>query len=127
MPVLKHKTPCSECPFRRVSAPGWLGASTPQEFLDCVRGEAILPCHQAIDYEAPNWRKQLPAAAVCAGSLVFMVNTAQLPIDPQLRAMRNAVTADRATVFARPDEFLTHHTKFKRPISGRRRARRSTT
>lgn len=109
MTVLKHKTPCKQCPWRRTSAPGWLGAATPQEFLGAVLAEADMPCHIAVDYEDPNWQAQLPTAPTCAGSLAFMQNIAKLPRDPDLAAKRNQVEPDREAVFCRPDEFLSHH------------------
>jgi hypothetical protein len=110
MPVLKHKTPCKECPFRRASTPGWLGASTPEEFMASARSGAEMPCHSSIDYEQSDWRtKQYPKAPLCAGSLIFLKNSCTLPRDPALAASVKAVEGDRETVFNWPHEFLAHH------------------
>ena len=110
MPQLQHRKPCSQCPYRRRSAPGWLGAATPQQFLASTLGEEHMPCHAAVDYDDPAWREsQYPQAPMCAGSLVFMANTSKLPRDPSLAAAVRQVDADHDTVFSRPDEFLDHH------------------
>jgi hypothetical protein len=109
MPKLVHTTPCGECPFRRISAGGWLGAATPSEFLAAVRSEEHMPCHATIDYERKDWRKQLKTAARCAGSLIYMKNSGQLPRDTVLRAAREMVARDTATVFVNCREFLEHH------------------
>lgn len=31
--------------------PGWLGAGSPESFLDCMQRDEPLPCHQTIDYD----------------------------------------------------------------------------
>ena len=111
MPELKHKTPCKVCPWRRTSAPGWLGAATPQQFLDQTKGEVHMPCHAAIDYERDDWREQAQAGPMCAGALTFLANHCILPRDPELAAMRRQVSADHATVFSHSQQFLDHHGK----------------
>lgn len=112
MPVLGHTAPCRECPLRRDSAPGWLGADDPKSFIESVLGEVAMPCHMAIDYEKENWREeQLPTAPICAGSLVFLHNTCALPRDKDLRVARSMVTADPENVFSNKNEFLEHHKK----------------
>ena len=112
MPKLVHTTPCKECPFRRASAPGWLGASTPEGFLSSTLAEFHMPCHMAIDYEDPDWEEeQLPDAPLCAGSLIFLKNTCKVPRDPLLVAARGQVDADRVNVFGFGPEFLEHHNR----------------
>lgn len=111
MPKLKHKTPCKQCPFRRKSLPGYLGASYPDEFLFLtIHADEHMPCHVAINYEKKDWQtKQLPNAAHCAGSLIFMKNQCKQPVDAELRARKEQVEIDTETVFQWPSEFLTHH------------------
>lgn len=113
MPLLAHKEPCPKCPWRRTSAPGWLGSASPQEFLGATLAEAHMPCHSALDYEDPNWRDKLPTTPHCAGSLVFLRNVCALPRDPDLAAKRAQVEGDHANVFSRPEQFLVHHDIFK--------------
>lgn len=107
---LVHKKPCWQCPWLRESLRGYLGASTPEEFVKSCLAEVHMPCHNAIDYEDPNWRDtQLPDAPFCAGALIFMRNTAKLPRDPELAKARSQVSADTENVFATMNEFLAHH------------------
>jgi hypothetical protein len=110
MPRLKHLKPCKECPFRRKSAPGWLGASTPEEFIATTRSEHPMPCHCAIDYEKKDWEtEQYPDAPLCAGSLVFLKNHCIAPRNPELADAVRAVEADAETVFQWSHEFIEHH------------------
>ncbi len=107
---LAHTQPCPFCPWRRASAEGWLGASTPEAFVQAVLGEAQMPCHTAVDYERADWRAQVERAPLCAGALTFMRNIAKLPRDPLLASAIKQIEPDRGAVFARPQEFLDHHT-----------------
>jgi len=102
-----NKTPCKECPFRRVSPPGYLGADTPDGFLASTMADTPMPCHLSVDYERKDWKVQAEAAPLCAGALIFFANACKLSRD----ASRPRLPADRALVFSRPDEFLTHHKK----------------
>lgn len=110
MPRLAHLTPCNACPFRRDSAPGWLGASDAHEFIQAALSECQMPCHCTIDYEDPHWEQtQYPDAPICAGSLVFLRNNCKLPRDETLKAMTRAVEQDRESVFCFRQEFVDHH------------------
>jgi hypothetical protein len=112
MPILKHTKPCNACPWRRESAAGWLGASNPEEFIEQTLAELEMPCHCAVDYDDPAWEKnQIPNAPLCAGSLVFMRNVCKIPRNHEHAEAVKSVEADRDNVFARPDEFIAHHSK----------------
>lgn len=113
MTELRHKTPCSKCPFLRGSSPGWLGASTPNEFLDSTNSEIDMPCHSTIDYEDPNWEESLKVASTCAGSLIFMKNTCKMPRDEELAVKVQGVERDIKNVFYWAHEFLEHHRSVK--------------
>lgn len=100
--------PCNECPFRRTSMPGWLGAATPQSFIVEISMERPLPCHTTIDYDARDWLRQWERQRIgfiCAGSLIMTANMAKLPRDPEFPRMK----PNTKLVFARPDEFIRHH------------------
>lgn len=115
MTILKHKSPCNQCPYRRASPPGWLGDSTPSEFMaQTLYEENHMPCHAAVDYEKENWRDKLAKAPHCAGSLIFMHNHCYLPRDPDLTKKRNNVEPDHEKVFSHHSEFTAHHNKFNR-------------
>lgn len=100
--------PCGECPFRRTSAPGWLGAESPEGFVESIMREAPLPCHTTIDYEKPDWKAQWDARRIgrmCAGAAIFTANCAKLPRSPLIPVGK----CDTTLVFASPREFIEHH------------------
>lgn len=105
------KTACRECPFRRDSAPGYLGEASydPESFLaPHWHAEAPLPCHMHVDWERDAEQQDAP---LCRGLMVMMRNSAKMPTDPGLVEIRNAITPDREAFFAFPHEFKQHHTK----------------
>lgn len=66
---------CRECPFRRNSLAGWLGAYTaPQVFETIWRGQAFF-CHDSIDYDDPDWCEKAMSdpkeGKLCVGGLEF--------------------------------------------------------
>ncbi len=88
--------------------PGWLGAGSPESFLDCIQRDEPLPCHQTIDYTNPYWLEEWSAqknGSMCAGALVFMANKMQRPRNSQFPTM----LPDKADVFANSLEFVRHH------------------
>jgi len=109
MTILKHKTACARCPWRRDSLKGWLGIETPSGFLWATQREHMMPCHCDVDYESDDWELQLDGASHCAGSLVFMKNNCQLPVNLTLREMVEQVEQS-TEVFQWGREFLDHHT-----------------
>ena len=128
---LEFKRPCNDCPFRRASAPGWLGDDSAENFVSNALADysdVPLPCHQAIDYEDPDWMEtQYEEAPLCVGAVIFAKNYMKRPRDPVRAAWQDQVkTSD--DVFRYPYEFLEHHgapldedMKRQRAIVGRRR------
>lgn len=100
-------TPCSDCPMRRKSAAGWLGADTPEHFIQTVHNDAEMPCHQTVDYEQRDWEVQLinGSAHACAGVAIYFANIGKLSRD----SSRRRLPKDAVRVFASPMEFLKHH------------------
>lgn len=102
-PVAK---PCSDCPFRRKAMPGWLGASSPEGFIDCMERDEPLPCHQTIDYDNnPHWLVEWmhqKTGNMCAGALIFMANKVQQ--HPFQR-----MSKDHENVFSNTIEFVRYH------------------
>lgn len=88
----QHRVPCSDCPFRRDSLPGWLGGKPAENFIRMAIGEVIYPCHVNLGQQ-------------CAGMTVFRANICKDPRNPD--ALR--LPKDKTTVFAWPTEFLDHH------------------
>lgn len=86
----QHEKPCRECPWKRESAPGWVGNISPEEWVALAKGEALVGCHVC--------------AGECAGVAIFRANIAKLTRQATLR-----LPSDRKTVFANGDEFTRHH------------------
>lgn len=102
------KQPCNSCPFRRKSTPGWLGAGSPESFLDCMQRDEPLPCHQTVDYDDKLWLEKWVAqesGSMCAGALVFMANKLQRPRNREFPTM----PPDKAEVFSNSLDFVRHH------------------
>lgn len=86
-------SPCRECPWRRNSAPGWLGSEqTPEEWVQTAHSEATVECHT----DAPR---------LCAGIAIYRTNVAKMLRDPEVPKLR----MDRTTVFDSPKQFIRHH------------------
>lgn len=90
--TVQHKTPCSDCPFRRDSLAGWLGGETPEFFMSLAQSEATYDCHTKIGPQ-------------CAGLAVFRANICKTPRNPQALLLKR----DTEKVFSWPAEFLKHH------------------
>jgi hypothetical protein len=88
--------------------PGWLGAGSPESFIDCMNRDEPLPCHQTIDYDDPDWLAKWSAqetGSMCAGALIFMANKMQRP---RTRGFPT-LPQDETVVFANTLEFVRHH------------------
>lgn len=109
MPELKRRTPCPQCPFRKESAPGYLGAAGAQEFLDATLYEAEMPCHMAINYSDRDWKEnQYPTADLCVGAVQFLNNWMKLPRSRKLAdACREVGENDK--IMSSPEEFMERH------------------
>lgn len=110
------RRPCSECPFRRASAPGWMGPWSPKELLASI---AYYPfaCHKTIPEGAgevdPN-EAPLRELQLCAGAAIFLNNQLKLSRSPVAAAHQTALKgvdeAVKRGVFGNAAEFLDHHT-----------------
>lgn len=110
MPEDILKRPCAECPWRRDSAPGWLGASNPEEFLRTfVTAGTDPPCHMTVDYESPRWQQLIEEAPRCKGNVIFMANHMKSPRNEAFAADVRKTETDREEVFTIEAEFLAHH------------------
>lgn len=100
--------PCPECPWSKTSAPGWLGTSTPIEFLQQSEAGIHMPCHLHVDYERPDWQKQANRAPACRGRLIHFANRSKrVPGLP-------SVERDDG-FFTNPQEFIDHHSRGQGP------------
>lgn len=101
MMKVRHKTPCSECPFRRTSAAGWLGGSSAAAWKSVMDTEGEIQCHM-------DAKKEKDRKAFCAGHMIHMRNSFKVPRD---RDYANAVDQYKPNkeVFRWQHEFIEHH------------------
>lgn len=100
---LKHKVPCSECPWRRLSAAGWLGGYEPEFYADAVQENEVPACHNK-DFGPRDGR-----TAMCAGALSTIK---QQCIDPYKQDGGKAAAdsvGHRDDCFSNVREFYHHH------------------
>lgn len=98
MPPWKCKDqPCNDCPWRRKSAPGWLGSEqTAEEWITTAHQDHTVECHQ-------------DAKHLCAGVAIYRANVRKRLRDPDVPVL----PADRKRVFSTPAEFIEHHKKYE--------------
>ena len=92
----QHTSPCSDCPWRRDSVPGWLGSMTSDEWLALAHGEGQADCHTTVRPDG--------GAHACAGLAIYRANVCKAPRDPNVMRL----PADRVKVFSF-NEFKKHH------------------
>lgn len=110
--ALVNKKPCNECPFRKQSAPGYLGEASwkPEIFLRSLEHDP-LPCHLAVDWEDDDGnpddiRYEVP----CIGALQYLKNIAKLPRNLEYAKLRNEVECSDE-IFQNRQQFINHHSK----------------
>lgn len=121
--------PCKECPFKKTSVAGYLGASQPEDFIRATEVGVAMPCHMTVDYTDPNWKDTVHEAPLCEGAQSFLKNSHTLPYVPGeavtsvrpdlgrdiprvLAALEHA--KQNEDVFRSRGEFILHHTRGKR-------------
>lgn len=113
--VQQHTKPCDQCPFRRESAPGWLGGLSADEFKWLADSDTVMPCHKAsqdehghggVDYVNPD-----PTLPQCAGRAIYWANQCKRPRDATIGLL--TLPKDTETVFQWPHQFVEHHKDVK--------------
>jgi hypothetical protein len=89
----QHTQPCSDCPMRRDALPGWLGGSTPDEYVRLAHSDHPVNCHVITNQQ-------------CAGMAIYRANVVKRCDPPNL-----VLPKDTVKVFGFPTEFLEHHRK----------------
>lgn len=107
------KKPCKECPFRRASAPGWIGSHEHvQEIIDTVRADQRFPCHlqvnTAMEEDGEDFVTAALLADVCVGSAQFLNNQLKMSRHPDVVAAQRRV-GKNPDVFTTPAEMVAHH------------------
>lgn len=107
-------TQCKQCPFRKTSAPGWLGDYTAGSVFSSIWKGFPFFCHTTINYEDPMWEeKALKKGKLCVGGLAFALRI-KAPDheiqDAAIRIARKKVELILSEVECMtPQEFGEHH------------------
>lgn len=105
----QHRRPCSDCPWRRASLPGWLGDLKPADWIRAAHGDDAIECHTRVGKSGQFIQ--------CAGAATYRANVAKTPRPGAFRFLNVVpmqLPADRENVFATPAEFMEHHDIFDR-------------
>lgn len=110
VPEMGRETPCSDCPWRRKSIPGYLGVDNAAHFYwASVTAGIEMPCHKQIEYTDELWRQtQLPYVDLCAGNLIYLRNHLKRPRSDKMIDATEMVEKSDA-VFQWAHEFIAHH------------------
>ena len=109
--MLPSAPPCTECPLRKDSKPGYLGGYTPEMYIEALQSIASIACHCS-----PGFHKQdINNQRHCRGVSVFRLHTGWLnrvtdtyPLfTGSMSDVRKVYEDDR--FFATEREFLEHH------------------
>lgn len=103
---------CNECPYRKDSAPGYLGEDSynPVHFLAQLENIFLHPCHKTVDWEEGN-EIELLDAPVCRGVIQFAKNICKMLYDSPYEKERQKLKADDTVIFGTRHEFIDHHSK----------------
>jgi len=93
----QHTSPCSDCPFRRNSIPGWLGSMPPEFFVHLAHSDARYDCHTK--------KADVKTFHQCAGMAIFRDNICKSPRDPNVLQL----DGNTVKVFSDGQEFINHH------------------
>lgn len=100
----QHTTPCSDCPWRRESLPGWLGGMSPEDWVKAAHGDNAIECHTRVGRSGQFIH--------CAGAAIYRANVAKRVREDAwrfLKVLPLTLAKDIVKVFATPFEFLKHH------------------
>ena len=100
---------CDQCPWRKNSAPGWLGAANPEDFIQAIRQEGKLPCHAMVDYENEDWKEHLDDDEIlhCAGAILATKKMCKMPHNLEHAQLVSEAQPDENHM--NHFEFIEHH------------------
>jgi hypothetical protein len=108
------KKQCKQCPFRKTSAPGWLGEYTAGSVFSSIWKGFPFFCHTRIDYKRKDWKERaMKKGPLCVGGLVF-ANKMRAPEreiqHEPIRIAREKVRLIESSVECMdPKDFAEHH------------------
>ena len=99
-------SPCQDCPFRKSSAPGWLGPWEPDQILHEAIDREGFVCHRTVNTPQLQW---------CAGAALMLNRTLKISRDRDYAAYQKLLKSNpieiQESVFGSRDEFLVHHVR----------------
>lgn len=104
-----RKNPCGECPWRLISAPGWLGPWTADEWIALAHSDEAIACHTSLPEGSDDMDEDeiwdTEDVFQCAGSASYRKNLGKSPRNPEV------ITGpvDRENIFTTPMAFKEHH------------------
>lgn len=104
----KLNIPCMECPFRKDSAPGWLGGETMDDtYHHLMTAELPFPCHNTRNGES------IESTSHCVGAMLFAGKAGKQFRNTELEEVRqhyrNTVPQEVKDNILSPPEFRSHH------------------
>lgn len=96
----QHKSPCHDCPWRRVALPGWLAGDSIPSWLLAAHGDGKMECHTT--------KRPDGGSHECAGAAIYRANVCKSVAEGNLE-----LPHDKERVFGTPAEFATHHSRGK--------------
>lgn len=112
---LRHKKPCSDCPFKKESLPGWMGGFSLDSYAQPPSVGMPTSCHQA------DFGSRSPKTTFCAGSCAVIANDAELERHVIYPAVDEV--GPREDCFPSVEAFVQHHQEMHRKMSYRGRKR----
>ncbi len=112
MPSYRRTTMCSECPFRAIAAPGWLGPWTPEEVEAMVRGDQNFICHPEITALKSKGLSEIRVEAKgqhCVGFLRYMSSLCQRSRDPEKAEFQDKLKKIKDVPLIPARTFVEHH------------------
>lgn len=111
--------PCTGCPFRRTSCPGWTGPFKPDKLIDKIRNGPF-PCHRTISHDGQRIEDETLQG--CAGAAIFLNNSGEPSASGwtrhQQELLEHAPETVRTNVFETPEQLLAHHRRNANPETG---------
>lgn len=100
---------CKECPFKKGSAPGWLGPwQKPQDLVEFVLSENEFPCHMTMGDDDVDVMPE--HETVCTGSVLFANKSFKLFRSGMLRDEQQRLKgSSEAENTMDRFEFIQHH------------------
>lgn len=108
---MKHcKQACSDCPWRKKAAKGWLGGQDPDVFTGIIQMNKILPCHNTqkgkdLTLEELENNQEV---SHCAGALFTMNNANYLSKSPEIAKAQEEL-GKNSSFFKNFHDFKKYH------------------